>query len=159
MLEAALATQLKGLLTNVTMPVELVSTLDDLVAWDAALFSGRVLRPASLAEMVRDGDHGYGLGLYVGHAYGQRLLSHGGFLDGFSAIKDSYPDLGLTVVVLGNTETTPAQTLSRRLFLTRSAALGCSLAASPLVTPVTMASASAVCCRVRTPWSPGSSLT
>ena len=33
------------------------------------------------------------------------------------------------------------QTLSRRLFLTRSAALGCSLAASPLVTPVTMASA------------------
>jgi len=33
------------------------------------------------------------------------------------------------------------QTLSRRLFLTRSAALGCSLAASPLMTPVTMASA------------------
>ena len=31
--------------------------------------------------------------------------------------------------------------LSRRLFLTRSMALGCSLAASPLVTPVTMASA------------------
>ncbi len=31
--------------------------------------------------------------------------------------------------------------LTRRLFLTRSAALGCSLAASPLVTPVTMASA------------------
>ncbi|WP_397542904.1 DUF1501 domain-containing protein [Roseovarius salis] len=30
---------------------------------------------------------------------------------------------------------------SRRLFLTRSAALGCSLAASPLMTPVTMASA------------------
>lgn len=33
------------------------------------------------------------------------------------------------------------QPLSRRLFLTRSMALGCSLAASPLVTPVTMASA------------------
>lgn len=93
----------------------LVSTLDDLVAWDAALFSGRILRPAALAEMVRDSGHGYGLGLYVGRAYGQRLLSHGGFLDGFSAIKDTYPDLGLTVVVLGNTETTPAQTLSRRL--------------------------------------------
>ena len=31
--------------------------------------------------------------------------------------------------------------LSRRFFLTRSAALGCSLAASPLLTPVTMASA------------------
>ncbi|KQP40655.1 hypothetical protein ASF49_20600 [Methylobacterium sp. Leaf104] len=93
----------------------LVSTLDDLVAWDAALLSGRVLRPASVAEMVRDGGHGYGLGLYVGQAYGERLLSHGGFLNGFSAIKDTYPDLGLSIVVLGNTETGPAQTLSRRL--------------------------------------------
>ena len=32
-----------------------------------------------------------------------------------------------------------AADLTRRLFLTRSAALGCSLAASPLVTPVTFA--------------------
>ncbi|MCJ2037190.1 serine hydrolase domain-containing protein [Methylobacterium sp. J-068] len=93
----------------------LVSTLDDLVAWDQALLAGRVLAPESLAEMVRDRGHGYGLGLYLGHAYGQRLWSHGGFLNGFSAIKDTYPDLGLTVVVLGNTETAPAQTLSRRL--------------------------------------------
>ena len=35
----------------------------------------------------------------------------------------------------------PRPDASRRLFLTRSLALGCSLAASPLVTPVTMASA------------------
>ena len=93
----------------------LVSTLDDLVAWDRALLSGRVLAPASLATMVEDRGYGYGLGWYLGRAYGQRLWSHGGFLDGFAAIKDTYPDLGLTIVVLGNTETTPAQTLSRRL--------------------------------------------
>ncbi|MEB8388111.1 DUF1501 domain-containing protein [Rhodobacteraceae bacterium KMM 6894] len=35
----------------------------------------------------------------------------------------------------------PIKPLSRRHFLTRSAALGCSLAASPLITPVTFASA------------------
>ena len=93
----------------------LVSTLDDLVAWDRALLSGRVLAPESVAAMFRDRGHGYGLGWYLGTAYGRRLWSHGGFLNGFSAIKDTYPDLGLTIVVLGNTETAPAQALSRRL--------------------------------------------
>lgn len=94
---------------------DLVSTLDDLVAWDRALLSGRVLSPASVAAMTTDDGHGYGLGLYLGSAYGQRLWSHGGFVKGFAAIKDTYPDLGLTIVVLGNTETAPAQTLSRSL--------------------------------------------
>lgn len=93
----------------------LASTLDDLVAWDRALFSGRLLSEASRRAMVTDYGHGYGLGLYIGTAYGQRLWSHGGFISGFSAIKDSYPDLGLTIVVLGNSEIVPAQALSRQL--------------------------------------------
>lgn len=93
----------------------LISTLDDLVAWDRALLSGHVLAPASLVAMTTDNGHGYGLGLYLGRAYGQRLWSHGGFISGFAAIKDTYPDLGLTIAVLGNTETTPAQSLSRTL--------------------------------------------
>lgn len=93
----------------------LASTLDDLVTWDRALFSGRVLSAASRSAMFTDYGHGYGLGWYIGTAYGRRLWSHGGFVGGFSAIKDSYPDLGLTVVVLGNTEIAPAQALSREL--------------------------------------------
>ena len=91
------------------------ATADDLVAWDRALLSGRVLSSASRATMFADGGHGYGLGWYVGNAYGRRLWSHGGFLNGFAAIKDTYPDADLTIVVLGNTETAPAQALSRRL--------------------------------------------
>lgn len=93
----------------------LVSTLDDLVAWDHALLAGRVLAPATLAAMTADTGRGYGLGLYLGRAYGHRLWSHGGFVSGFTAIKDTYPDLGLTIVILGNTETAPAQSLSREL--------------------------------------------
>ncbi|WP_019905408.1 serine hydrolase [Methylobacterium sp. 77] len=93
----------------------LASTLDDLVAWDRALFSGRILSAASRRAMFTDYGHGYGLGWYIGLAYGRRLWSHGGFISGFSAIKDSYPDLGLTIVVLGNSEIVPAQALSREL--------------------------------------------
>ena len=93
----------------------LAASVDDLVAWDRALLSGRVLAPDSLDMMTRDGGHGYGLGWYLGQAYGERLWSHGGFLDGFAAIKDTYPDIKLTIAILGNSETTPAQTLARRL--------------------------------------------
>jgi CubicO group peptidase (beta-lactamase class C family) len=91
------------------------ATADDLVAWDRAVLSGRVLSGASRTAMFADGGHGYGLGWYVGQSYGRRLWSHGGFLSGFAAIKDTYPEAGLTIVVLGNTETAPAQALSRRL--------------------------------------------
>lgn len=93
----------------------LVSTVDDLVAWDRALLSGKVVSAASLAAMTRDDGYGYGYGFYLGTAFGHRLWSHGGFIDGFTAIKDTYPDLGLTIVVLANTETAPAQTISRAL--------------------------------------------
>jgi CubicO group peptidase (beta-lactamase class C family) len=94
---------------------DLVASVDDLVAWDRALVSGRVMSTASQAAMVSDYGYGYGLGLYVGTAYGRRLWSHGGAVPGFVAIKDSYPDAGLTVAVLSNTETAPAQAMSRGL--------------------------------------------
>ena len=93
----------------------LVSTADDLVAWDRALLSGRVVSASSLEAMTRDGGYGYGLGIYVGRAHGYRMWSHGGFIRGFTAIKDTYPDLGLTIVVLANTDTAPALTMARSL--------------------------------------------
>lgn len=94
---------------------DLAASVDDLVAWDRALFSDRVLSDASRAAMFSDYGHGYGLGWYLGTAYGRRLWSHGGAIDGFSAIKDSYPDAGLTIAVLSNADTAPVQTMSRAL--------------------------------------------
>ncbi len=94
---------------------DLVASVDDLVAWDRALFSGQVMSTASLTAMVSDYGYGYGLGLYVGTAYGRRLWSHGGAVPGFVAIKDSYPDAGLTVAILSNAETAPVQAMSRAL--------------------------------------------
>ncbi|MGU3539325.1 serine hydrolase [Methylobacterium sp. A54F] len=91
------------------------STVDDLNAWDRALFSGRVVGPASLDAMFHDAGHGYGLGWYIGTANRHRLWSHGGNLAGFLTIKDRYPDDDLTVLVLANTETAPAQTIARAL--------------------------------------------
>ncbi|GEP06061.1 serine hydrolase [Methylobacterium oxalidis] len=91
------------------------ATLDDLLAWDRALFSGRVISTESRGAMFTDYGYGYGLGWFVGASRGHRLWSHGGNLNGFLTIKDFYPDDDLTVIVLANTETAPVQTMAREL--------------------------------------------
>ncbi|WP_132249365.1 serine hydrolase [Methylobacterium segetis] len=91
------------------------STLDDLLAWDHALFSDRVISAPSRRAMFTDGGYGYGLAWFLGTAHGHRLWSHGGNINGFLTIKDNYPDDDLVVLVLANTETAPVQTLAREI--------------------------------------------
>ncbi|MEH3119839.1 MAG: serine hydrolase [Methylorubrum populi] len=101
----------------------LYSTVDDLLAWDNALAGTRLLSEASRAAMFDDRGTGYGLGWFVAHAFGKpgepgsghRVLGHAGSIPGFLSINDVYPDDGLTVIVLSNTETAPAQKIARDL--------------------------------------------
>lgn len=93
----------------------LYSTVDDLLAWDEALFSGRVISEGSRRAMFDDGGRGYGFGWYVGTAHGRTLWSHGGAVSGFLAMTDYYPEARLAVIVLANNENTPAQKISREL--------------------------------------------
>jgi CubicO group peptidase (beta-lactamase class C family) len=81
------------------------STVRDLVTWDAALESGRVLTPASLSLMWtrlkrNDGSTGlYGFGWGVYDRRGHRWISHTG-LTGTEYSR--FPDDRLTVIVLTN---------------------------------------------------------
>ncbi len=93
----------------------LYSTVDDLLAWDEALFSGRVITEASLRKMFDDGGRGYGFGWYVGAAHGRTLWSHGGAVSGFLAMTDYYPSERLAVIVLANNENAPVQKMAREL--------------------------------------------
>ncbi|MBS0417018.1 MAG: beta-lactamase family protein [Proteobacteria bacterium] len=102
------------------------STLGDLVRWHDALFSGRVLGPVMLKQMLTPGklldgrpaNQGevpkdqsdepmaageYALGLNISELAGHRQIGHDGNLFGASAILNSYPDDRLTLVVLSNT--------------------------------------------------------
>lgn len=86
------------------------STAGDLVRWLQALHGGKVLSPASYAEMIApatlaDGTPlRYAMGLAVGTNYGgQRVIGHGGTIEGFRAEANWYPDAQLAVVVLLNT--------------------------------------------------------
>ncbi|HEX3919463.1 MAG TPA: serine hydrolase domain-containing protein [Caulobacteraceae bacterium] len=84
------------------------STVNDLLAWDAALHSGQVLSPASYAAMIEPGrlNDGsaisYGLGLARRPYRGRPVISHGGGINGFLTHLAHYPDEDLSVVVLSN---------------------------------------------------------
>jgi CubicO group peptidase (beta-lactamase class C family) len=84
------------------------ATASDLVKWQAALDSGRVLTPSSLALMrkrttLSDGTTiDYGLGTRLGSLDGHRMLGHTGSGGGFRNVYESFPDDHLTIVILMN---------------------------------------------------------
>jgi CubicO group peptidase (beta-lactamase class C family) len=103
------------------------STAGDLVKWNAALYGGKILKPASLAAMLAPGklNNGetsgtamskmmatagvppkghseYGFALFLSDLDGHRKIDHGGGIYGFSASLSEFPDDHTTVVVLSN---------------------------------------------------------
>lgn len=107
------------------------STAGDLATWNAALYGGKILKPASLAAMLTPGKlsngestsaaiakmmaaagapaaaqsakQEYGYALFLTQVEGHRKIDHGGGIYGFSASLSEFPDDKTTVVVLSNT--------------------------------------------------------
>jgi len=102
------------------------STLRDLLRWQDALTSGRVVSRASYAKMtapvvLNDGTrepYGYALGLR--DVDGVRGISHGGGIAGYWSYLSHYPERDLDIVVLVNSRAEPsrplAEELARRIF-------------------------------------------
>ncbi|HEX7945450.1 MAG TPA: serine hydrolase [Phenylobacterium sp.] len=80
----------------------LYSTVDDLLAWDVALRSGKVISPASVSAMFTDYGFKYGYGQFIEMRDGKRYWQHAGGINGFTTMLARYPDQGLTLVVLTN---------------------------------------------------------
>lgn len=102
----------------------LCSTVRDLVAWQAALAGGKVVRPASYARMTtpetltstgKPIEIGYGYGLRVDSLQGHRRVSHSGGINGFVSELHALPDDSLVVVVLTNTAPSNPGRLARNL--------------------------------------------
>ncbi len=93
------------------------STSADLCRWHSALMTGRILKTASLADMLtpvhlKDGafamdrentrSPGYGLGMRLGFIDGQPFFTHSGRINGFTGQLLSLPFAQLTVAALYN---------------------------------------------------------
>ena len=89
----------------------LISSVLDMVKWDAALDSERLLKRTSLDQMwtpvrLNDGTtYNYGFGWYLRPVPGHRTVAHGGGLPGFSTFIRRFIDDKLTVILLSNCET------------------------------------------------------
>src|SRR5437867_3259624 len=93
----------------------LISSVLDMVKWDAALDSEGLLKKTSLDQMwtpvrLNDGTtykykYNYGFGWYLRPVPGHRTVAHGGGLPGFSTFIWRFIDDKLTVILLSNCET------------------------------------------------------
>jgi len=88
----------------------LVSTVDDLATWDAAIASGKLLKPASwkLAftpyQLSPGESTGYGYGWAVGKLQGAPIVHHGGGINGFRTYALRLPEQKVFVAVLANSD-------------------------------------------------------
>ena len=86
----------------------LMMSVSDLHRWSRALFSGKVVSPASLKQMttpyvLKSGEPTtYGYGLTIGTLRGRRAIRHGGGIFGFSTDALYLPDQDVFVAVFSN---------------------------------------------------------
>jgi D-alanyl-D-alanine carboxypeptidase len=88
----------------------LSSNLSDLIAWDDALFNGKVVSAASFNAMTTPngfplpGGGSYGFGLALSTVNNRPLVWHNGQIGGFTAENAVFRDSGFAVIVLTNNQ-------------------------------------------------------
>jgi CubicO group peptidase (beta-lactamase class C family) len=82
----------------------LYSTVEDLLRWKRAMFSNTLLFAESVRKMTTPEKFDYGMGLMMMTSRGRPVIQHGGAIDGFKAFLVYYPQDGVIVVALANSE-------------------------------------------------------
>lgn len=91
----------------------LLSTVEDLAKWNAALFNNRVINAESLELMTTAGklndgsETEYGLGLFLGEVRGHQSIFHGGGIFGYVCMGVYLPEHDVYVAVLCNSTFKP----------------------------------------------------
>ena len=110
-------------LTDVFSAGAIVSTIDDLAKWNAALDTDNLLNTANRTQWWTPGklNNGqecpYGFGWRIGQVNGHKHIGHSGSTSGFSASLQRFPDDDFAVIVLCNSDepnvaTTMAKTIA-----------------------------------------------
>lgn len=86
----------------------ITSTTADLLRWDQALYTKKLVSRQSIDEMFTPYKGGYGFGWQIGERFGRQKIDHSGSLSGFSSYILRFPADRLTVIVLSNSDKTSA---------------------------------------------------
>jgi len=88
----------------------ILSTVEDMAKWDAALCGEKLLKKSSLHQMWAatktndgaDASFDYGFGWFIGNYHGHHLVQHSGGTPGFSSVIYRFLDDKLTIILLTN---------------------------------------------------------
>ena len=88
----------------------ILSTVEDMAKWDAALYTEKLLKRSSLDQIWKvtktnsgaDASFDYGFGWFIDSYHGHRLVQHSGGTPGFSSVIYRFIDDKLTVILLTN---------------------------------------------------------
>jgi CubicO group peptidase (beta-lactamase class C family) len=112
-------------LTDVFAAGAIVSNIEDLTKWNAALDCDVILNFSSKEQMwtptkLNNGKlTKYGFGWFIETVEGHRNIGHSGSTSGFSASIQRFPDDKLAVILLSNTDEQIATTLARQVAIMR----------------------------------------
>jgi CubicO group peptidase (beta-lactamase class C family) len=97
----------------------LYSTVEDLLTWDQALRTEKLLPEAAKTIMWKPVLNNYAYGWNVvepsPQSFGHRRMVHGGGINGFSAVIIRVPEPNVTAIVLSNNDSASASTVGRDL--------------------------------------------
>lgn len=88
----------------------LMSNVDDMLLWDQALYTEKLIKQSSLKEawtpgVLKDGTAtGYGFGWAIGEYAGHQMITHDGGINGFATSAIRLPGEHIYIVVLSNNE-------------------------------------------------------
>ncbi|HYP13988.1 MAG TPA: serine hydrolase domain-containing protein [Bryobacteraceae bacterium] len=80
----------------------LYSTVDDMLLWDGAIASGKLLSKESYEKYFTPFKNNYAYGWFISSVAGKKTIGHGGGIHGFNTAYLRAPDEQLSVVVLAN---------------------------------------------------------
>jgi CubicO group peptidase (beta-lactamase class C family) len=95
----------------------LYSTVEDMYLWDQALYTDKLVQPATLdlaytpVKLSQGREGGYGMGWMLNDYRGLREVGHGGDITGFNSYVARFPDQRFSVVVLSNVGMRPPASL------------------------------------------------
>lgn len=91
------------------------STTGDLLIWDQALETEKILSRKSLEEMFTPFKNDYGFGFGITEYLGHKEIYHGGGIFGFATQFSRFPDDKITIIVLSNNQRTEAGKITNSL--------------------------------------------
>jgi CubicO group peptidase (beta-lactamase class C family) len=91
------------------------STTGDLLLWDQALYTEKLLSRKSFDEMFTPFKNGYGYGWGIGKRFDRQIISHGGNIYGFASQITRFPADRVTIIVLSNMQSAPAGRIANDL--------------------------------------------